>query len=366
MNPDQLLYCVALKYLDGIGPTRARALVSHAGGVREVFVASLKELSLAEGVGQRLVMKMNREAALKKAEQELSYTGKLGLKAVTFLDKNYPRRLSYCSDAPLVLYAKGEVDFNSEKVISVVGTRNATPYGKRMVDRLIEGLKVHNPVIVSGLALGIDGCAHRAALTNGLRTIAVLGHSLDRIYPSQHRSLAAQITTSGALVTEFGLETKPDRENFPMRNRIVAGIADATLVVETGAEGGSMITARLASDYNRDVFAVPGPVDAPWSTGCNLLIKTNRAVLVESAADIEYQLGWERKQKVGNAQKQMFIDLDEHERLVVEVLKKKEREMLDNISLEAGLPVSQTSTILLELEFKGVVRCLPGKVYCLN
>ncbi|MEZ4720673.1 MAG: DNA-processing protein DprA [Flavobacteriales bacterium] len=363
---EELLYQIALKKLDGIGATRAKKLVSYCGGVREVFEAPKKKLLTVPGIGQALVSKLNRESALELAEPELKFIEKNNVRPIFYLDKDYPKRLKHCEDSPLLLYISGNMNLNVPKVVSIVGTRNATSYGAKITERLIDGLKAHDALVVSGLALGIDIIAHRAAVQAGLQTVGVLGNSLDRIYPHQNKAIAEKMKPKGGLITEFESGTKPDRENFPQRNRIVAGMADVTIVIESAVKGGSMITAQLATGYNRDVMAVPGAIDAPWSSGCNHLIKTNKAHMIEDIEDLEYLMGWEREEKgESQPQKQLFVELNEEERKVYELLKEINKESLDNISLSSGMPVSKTSTLLLELEFKGVVKSLPGKVYSL-
>ncbi|GAB5538641.1 MAG: DNA-processing protein DprA [Salibacteraceae bacterium] len=364
---DDLLYQIALKNLDGIGSTRAKLLVSYCGGVREIFDAPKKQLAKIPKLGSLLVANMNRKAALIKAEKEISFINEQEITPLFYLDQRYPKRLRHCEDGPLLLYTKGNMDLNAQKVVSVVGTRNSTTYGATLVERLIADLAPHQALIVSGLAHGIDVIAHREAYKSGLQTVGVLGNSLERIYPHQNRSLAEKLVENGGLISEFDSGTKPDRENFPQRNRIVAGMSDVTIVVESAQRGGSLITAKLAMDYNRDVMAYPGPVDAPYSKGCNWLIKTQQAHLIEGIKDLEYLLDWSIDEAESKpSQKQLFVDLTEEEQLIFKQLESEKQESLDNISLNAGVPVSKASTLLLQLEFKGVVRSLPGKIYALN
>ena len=366
MNSD-LLYQIALKKVTGVGSFRAKRLISYCGGVREVFNSPKKKLVTVPGIGAGVISGMNFDQALREADEELKFIEKRGIIPLFYLDKDYPRRLKHCEDGPILMYTQGEMNLNNPKVVSIVGTRNATEYGKRNTEKLIEGLKKHNALIVSGLALGIDVIAHRSAVQHGLETIGVLGHSLDRIYPSQNKNVAEKMKLHGGLLTEFESGTLPDRENFPQRNRIVAGMSDVCIVVETAVKGGSMITAKLAADYNRDVMAFPGGVDAPYSSGCNFLIKSNQANLIENIEDLEYLMGWTVEAETPKeSQTQLFIDLSDEERKVFELLKSLQKDSLDNISLNSGFPVSKTSTLLLEMEFKGIVRSLPGKMYSLN
>lgn len=263
------------------------------------------------------------------------------------------------------MYGRGSMDLSPARVVSIVGTRACTEYGERLTNQLVRELAHYDVTVVSGLALGIDTIAHRASLEHNIPTIGVLGHSLDRIYPASNRELVDRMMETGGVLSEFEFGTKPDRENFPQRNRIVAGMADVTVVIETKVKGGSMITAKLAHGYNRDVMAFPGGVDAPMSAGCNFLIKTNQASLIESIADLAYTMGWE-KEEVRNQvapQKQLFVDLEPAEQEVYDVFENQRKVTVDDISLLCGMPMSKTSALLLNLEFKGVVRSLPGKVY---
>ena len=261
------------------------------------------------------------------------------------------------------MYSKGTVDYNNQRVISIVGTRKATDYGKDFCNELIKDLVPHNPLIVSGLAYGIDVCAHKAALQHNLPTIGVLAHGLDRLYPAQHKSVASQMLDNGALLSDFKSGTKPDRENFPKRNRIVAGMSDLTIVIESSKKGGSLITAHIANDYNRDVFALPGRIGDSQSEGCNNLIKSHKAALIQSAKDIEYVMGWEVQKKNTPIQTQLFVELTPEQKTLTAILSKQDKIGIDKLSLLAKMPMSQTTSLLLNLEFDGVVKSLPGKLY---
>ncbi|MEX2596917.1 MAG: DNA-processing protein DprA [Salibacteraceae bacterium] len=362
---DLRLYQIALKHLEGIGSLRAKKLVAYTGGLEELFNASKKELAKTPEIGMALINKLDRPQALKKAEKELKFIDRNHLEAFFYLDHTYPYRLMHCGDSPVILYGKGVFNLNPSKSVAIVGTRDCSDYGLKITERLVEALAPYKPLIVSGLAYGIDTCAHRSAVQYGLQTVGVLGNSLDRVYPAVNRSLADKMMQNGGLLSEFDSGTKPDRENFPQRNRVVAGMADVTIVVESGVKGGSLITARLAAGYNRDVMAIPGPIDSPVSSGCNYLIKTNQAALIESVDDIAYNMGWDREEEQRSTQKQLFVDLNEEERVIVNALEEKQKDSVDNLSLACGWPISKTSTMLLELEFKGMVRSLPGKIYAL-
>jgi DNA processing protein len=281
-----------------------------------------------------------------------------------FLDQGYPVRMKQCIDSPLLLYYKGNSDLNQQRIVSIVGTRRATDYGKRMVRELIEGLASSGVLITSGLAYGIDTAAHKAALDLGLSTVAVLGHGLDRIYPQLNKPLAGRMVHQGGLLTEFLSESNPDRENFPRRNRIIAGIADATIVIEAGVKGGALITADIANSYNRDVFAVPGRVGDEFSAGCNNLIRTNRAALVQSAGDIKYIMNWDvSAPAAGAVQRELFISLTPDEEKLLSILKQLGDCGIDTLCQESQLMPAKVASALLNLEFEGIVKCLPGKVF---
>ena len=265
-----------------------------------------------------------------------------------------------------MLYYKGNADLNNRKVISIVGTRKATEYGKQFCAELIQHLQTHQTLIVSGLAYGIDICAHKESVKNNLPTVGVLAHGLDDLYPGQHRSTADKMIENGGLLSDYISGTNPDRENFPKRNRIVAGMCDAVVVVEAGITGGALITAEIANSYSRDVFALPGRIGDPFSAGCNKLIKINKAALIESYADISYLLGWQQEEVKAAKQAKLFLDLTEEELLLVNYLKEKGNLPIDELCYATNLSMSKASGLLLNLEFNGVVKTLPGKVYQLN
>jgi DNA processing protein len=363
---DLRLYQIALKNITGVGAQRAKALIKYFGGLKEVFDVPQKHWIEVLNIGPAVLKKMSRNEALEAAQQELEFIDRNKLDLLFFDDPRYPHRLSHCSDAPILLFCKGQTDLNNLKTVAVIGTRKCTNYGHERTQELIEGLVPYNALIVSGLALGVDTIAHELALSAGLPTAAVLGHSLDRIYPSANAALANKIKTSGVLISEFNHGTKPDRENFPQRNRIVAGMSDVVVVIETGVKGGSMITVSQALSYNRDVCAFPGKVADLSSAGCNWLIKKNQAHLIESAADLAFVMGWEVFEKRNATQKQLFVELDEEEELVVKVLEENISKSIDLISIACNWPTSKTASVLLNMEFKGLIRSLPGKQFCLT
>lgn len=362
----QLLYNIAITCLPNIGNITAKKLVAYCGSAKNAFSEKKSALEKIPGIGKINAQHIfsNRKAALERAEKEVKWIEKSNIHPIFFLDKAYPKRLSHCEDGPVMLYTKGNMDLNTSKIISIVGTRKATDYGKEYCEKIIADLLPHQPLIVSGLAFGIDICAHKAAMQHQLPTVATLAHGLDRIYPSQHSVVAKQMEENGGLITEFMHETNPDRENFPKRNRIVAGIADLTLVIESSKKGGSLITADLANQYNRDVFALPGRLNDEYSEGCNWLIKTNKAALIQSAKDIEYIMGWETAAtQKAMQQTQLFVELSDDEKMVTQILSSTDKMPIDSIALKSSLPMSKTAALLLNLEFNGIVKSYPGKMY---
>jgi len=355
---------VALGLLSGIGSIKAKLLVSHAGGLEAVFTESEKNLGKIEGVGTFAVRQMNRKAALIRAEKELEFIEKQNIQLYYYQDANYPSKLRACEDGPTTIFSKGAIDFN-RKNIAIVGTRKATLYGKRMVGALVSGLTDMDIQIVSGLAHGIDKSAHEAALKYGLPTVAVLGHGLDSMYPAAHRNLAKSMLESGGLVTEFISKTPGDPAHFPRRNRIVAGLCEATIIVESAEAGGSLITANLANDYNRDVFAFPGNVDQEQSKGCNNLIRRDRAHLITCAEDMLNILGWEINEKSDDSQTQLFVEMTEEEEKLVAILRDKGAIDIDNLCFAAEMTNSVLCMHLFNLEMKGMIKSMPGKKYSL-
>jgi DNA processing protein len=361
---EDLKYKLALTLIPGVGSVNGKSLVAYCGGVKAVFMEKKRALLKIPGIGEQTINAIANHNVFGRAEEELAFIEKNNIAPLFYLDKEYPIRLKQCHDSPLMLYYKGTSNLNAAKVVAMVGTRKATEYGRDMCRKIIEGLVEQNVLIVSGLAYGIDTWSHKAALDNKLETIGVLGHGLDRIYPFANRALAEKMTESGGLLCEYMSNTMPDRENFPMRNRIIAGISDAVIVVEAGASGGALITAEIANSYNRDVFAVPGRLGDPHSEGCNKLIKINKAALIQSAKDISYLLNWnDEKDHKKVVQRQLFLNLSPDEELIVSTLREKGDMEIDTLLLETLLMPAKAASVLLNLEFEGVIRCLPGKVY---
>lgn len=364
MNQEEKLHQIALLEIEGIGITIAKQLLNHFGSAKEVFNQPDKTLKTLNLIGNNIISERGNKEIFRIAENELSYCEKNNIQILCSNDKGYPKRLKHCADAPIILYYKGNADLNNPKVISIVGTRNATNYGKEICSEIVEELSQHNALIVSGLAYGIDVYSHNAALNNNLPTVGVLAHGHDRMYPREHADISRKMIEQGGLLTENKIGTNPDRENFPKRNRIVAGMSDATIIVESAIRGGSIITANIANDYNRDVFAIPGGLGAKQSEGCNHLIKINKAHLMQSTKDISYLLGWDiAVKKPKPIQRQIFVDLNPDEEKILGTLQSSTKISIDEIAVLSALPMSTVSTQLLMLEFKGIVKQLPGKKY---
>lgn len=364
----ELLYQLALTQLPNIGDIQARILVQHLGSASAVFKAKQKLLEKIDGIGSVRAESIVRFDGFAKAEAELAFLERYGIQPLFYTDAAYPKRLLHCADTPVLLFYKGDTDLNNARVLAIVGTRFNTEYGKRFTEQLVADLAAEGVLIVSGLAFGIDAIAHKTALRCGLPTIGVVGHGLDRIYPQAHKGLARDMLQSGGgLLTEFWSGTSPDRFNFPLRNRIVAGMSDATVVIETDIRGGSMITAQLADGYNRDVFALPGRTTDPKSRGCNHLIQHNRALLLSDAQQLLQYLGWDSKNKpVKKAQPELFVELSADEQWLVNMLKEKEAVHIDEINLRSELSSSAIAAAILNLELNNMVQSLPGKMYKLN
>lgn len=365
MEEIPLKYKIALSLIPRIGDINARKLVSYIGSVEGVFREPYRSLIKIPGIGSSLARYISDKSYLKTAEKEAEFVEKKKIRTFFYLDNDYPYRLKQCDDSPVLFFFKGNCDLNAPRILSIVGTRNATSRGREICDRIITGLAADNPglVIVSGLAYGIDIAAHKSALANKLPTIGVLGHGFNALYPSVHRPVAASMLENGGLITDFRSDEKPERNNFIKRNRIIAGISDATLVVESAVEGGALITADIANSYNRDVFAVPGRVDDTWSGGCNNLIKRNKAALVENHEDIEYLLDWKPQKAPAPVQRVLFSELTGEEKKIFEILAKEGEMNIDPLSRESGIPVQKLSTLLLNMEFNGIIKSRPGNMY---
>lgn len=361
----KLLYRIALTKIKGIGPRTAHNILLNTDNLENFFSYSKRDLMQIPGVREPIADAICNQTYMAACEKELAFIEKHSIKALWFEDSDYPNRLKQCGDAPLLLYYKGNCNLNAKKVISMVGTRQATPYGQRLCADFLQGLSENEDiVIVSGLAYGIDALAHRNALKNNLPTIAVLGHGLDRIYPASHRQLASNMLNHGGLLTEFTSDTLPERSNFPMRNRIIAGLSDVTIVVEAAIKGGALITAEIANSYHRDVCAFPGSIYEKSSEGTNYLIKTHRAHLIRQVQDLDYVMNWEitRKEKT-NQQLEMPFTLTKDQQLLYRLIQDKEHTEIDQMIDLLKWPQSKLALVLLELEMQSLIYSLPGKVY---
>ncbi len=358
---DQLLYEIALTQLYGLGPINLKRMVAHCGSPKAFFEKPLSFFQNIPGIGLHTLRSMKKTEALLRAEQELKWLENNHVRSVFYTESDYPRRLKHCEDSPLMLFIRGEVDLNQPKVIAIVGTRNMTDYGRNVCEQIITELYSQDVLIVSGLAHGIDAQAHHLSLRTGLKTVGVLGNGLQRIYPAIHRGLSEKmVKEGGGLVTEFLSDMLPNRENFPRRNRIVAGMVDAVVVVEAAKRGGALITAQIAHSYNRDVFALPGRIGDDFSEGCINLIKSNMAQLISSGQDIIESLNWDITTPKKEIQKQLFVSLSPEEELLLNLLESNEAKGIDHIALGLQQSIGQLSPILLGLELKGLIRLLPG------
>lgn len=363
MFKQELLYQLALTLIPGIGDINGKRLLAYCGSAEAVFKAKQNELLKIPGIGAVIMKNILHHQSFGKAEEEILFLEKNNIQPIFYTYQNYPERLKNCEDGPMMLYYKGNADLNGKRFVAIVGTRKITNYGRAKCEEIISGLSPYKPLVLSGLAYGVDSCAHKCALDNGLQTIGVLAHGIDTLYPSQNRKLAENMQTQGGILTEFISGTKPEREYFPRRNRIVAGMSDAVLVIESDKNGGAMITAEIAASYNRDVFALPGRAGDDLSRGCNFLIKTNRAALIELADDIAFQLGWENTIKNEKKQPELFVHLSKEETEILELIKNAEAIEIDELAIKSHMATSKIAANLLNLEFQGIVRRLPGNKY---
>ncbi len=367
MNSELLKYRIAITLIDGVGNNIAKNLIAYLGNEEAVFKESRKNLSKIPGIGEVLARKIsNNKSALERAEKELEFLQKNNIYSLYYADKNYPFRLKECPDAPLVLFSKSSINLNDSKFVSVVGTRNITSYGKDICRDFVRTLaSVPNLVVISGLAYGVDICAHKTAIEYHIPTIGVIAHGLDMIYPAMHRNTAAKMLKNGGIVTEYLSKTNPDRQNFVQRNRIIAGMSDAVVVVESAQKGGALITADLGNDYNRDVFAFPGRINDKWSKGCNSLVKTNRANLIETPDDFLKLMNWDDiKEQKKSVQTQLFTELTKDELAIYTFIRKYPDGIhVNELAVETAISYSKLSSLLLEMEFKALVKCMPGGIY---
>lgn len=364
MTTTELIAVLRLQRVPNIGDVTAKKLIAHCGSPTAIFEDKLQSLLKIDGVGTHTLRGLFDLEHLESAQSELAFMQRNNLEYSYFMDADYPNYLKHCIDGPILLFKRGNIDLENRKIISVVGTRNITSYGTAFCEEFIESIAPLNPIIVSGFAYGVDICVQKAAIKHGLQTIGCLAHGLNQIYPKTHAKFMADVEKNGGFLTEFWSTSNPERENFLKRNRVIAGMTEATVVIESAEKGGSLVTADIANSYNRDVFAVPGRAQDKYSLGCNNLIKQQKAHMLTSAADLVYLLDWDVEQKkVSAVQKQLFVELNTEEKTIYNYLEKEGKQLLDVIALECNLPVYKISSMLLTMEMKGLIRPLPGKLF---
>jgi DNA processing protein len=365
LEESELIYQIAITKVDGVGPNLAKSLIAYCGSASAVFKQKKTELKKIPGIGAVTAANISKFQNFKTIEHEIELLNKHQIKTYFYLDKDYPQRLKHCEDCPLVLFYKGNADLNAKNIISVVGTRKSTYYGKQFTEELIQTLKDYDVLVVSGLASGTDTNAHKSCVKFQIPTVGVLGHGLATIYPSSNYKLSEEMLENGGILTEYCYNTPGARENFPKRNRIVAGMCDALIVVESGMKGGSLITADLANQYNRDVFALPGKINDAWSQGCNRLVSKNQAAIISDIDGLIAELNLKSTHNIKSPFKlDLFNALTEKELDVVEILK-TDKLTIDQIYYHTNIEIGQLSLLLLNLELKNIVSVLPGKIYTL-
>lgn len=364
MSDQDLIFILALQNVPKIGDITAKKLIAHCGSAEAVFKEKKHHLLKIDGIGSNMLQDVHNKQHLIDAEEELKYIKDHNIAALYFMNSDYPEKLKHCIDGPILLFQSGRVDLKKRRLISVVGTRKITSSGVAFCEQLIEQLAVFDPVIISGFAYGTDITAQKSALKHHLQTVGCLAHGLNQIYPKVHKKYVAEIEKNGGFLTEFWSTSSPERENFLKRNRVIAGISEATIVIESAERGGSLVTADIANSYNRDVFAVPGRTTDSQSVGCNNLIKYQKAHLLSNPMDVPYILNWEIESETKSVvQKQLFVDLDPEEKVIYDFLKINDPQLLDIIALECSMPIYKIAGVLLNMELKGVVRPLPGKLF---
>lgn len=358
---DEIYYWLALSLVEGIGPITAKRLITAFSTPEKVFQASIPELVSIEGLGLKTAKDIKSQQVFSKADKEKIFIERHGVKVLHFLDSQFPSRLKDCPDAPFILFTKGKCPCNEERILSIVGTRKISPYAHRVLDTFIDLLAHENVVVVSGMASGVDTVAHRNVISHNGATIGVLGHGLHMIYPSTNKTLAKETLEKGGLITEYNSQSKIMPGHFPRRNRIIAGISDAMLVVETGTKGGAMISANYAHQYKRQVFAIPGSVFSPQSDGCHLLIQQNKAKLISHASQLLNIMGWSKSSRQKNIQTQLFPILTEPEQTVMKILQNNPEIHIDSLTQQFNSLDYKLHEILLQLELHGLILSLPGK-----
>lgn len=363
MTQTDLLYILALQNVANLGDSTAKKLIRHLGSAEAVVKAKKETLLKIDGVGNTKLQDLHSTHHLRAAEDELRFIADNKIDYSYFLDRDYPDKLKHCIDGPILLFSRGNIDLKNKKIISIVGTRKITTQGIAFCEQLIEDLSPLSPVIVSGFAYGVDITAQKAAINQGLQTIGCLAHGLNQIYPKIHTRYVDQIESNGGFFTDFWSTHTFERTNFLKRNRIIAGLSEATIVIESAEKGGSLVTADIANSYNREVFAVPGRPGDSQSKGCNNLIKSQNAHLLTGAADLVYLLNWDTSPKPGGVQKQLFIELAPQEEPIYQYLSENGKQQLDSIALHCDIPTYKAAGLLLEMELKGMIRPLPGKLF---
>lgn len=363
MTEDEIIYVLALQHVPKIGDVTAKKLINYCGSAEAVLKEKRQHLLKIGGIGLTTIKGLFNSEHMKAAENELQFIIENDISCLYFTEAVYPEKLKHCIDAPILLFQTGNINLNQQRIISIVGTRKITTSGVAFCEKLIEQLALFNPIIVSGFAYGTDITAQKAAMKHNLQTIGCLAHGLNQIYPKTHKKYIAEVEKNGGFLTDFWSTDSFDRNNFLKRNRIIAGMSEATIVIESAEKGGSLVTADIANSYNRDVFAVPGRVTDSQSLGCNNLIKYQQAHVLSTPLDIPYILNWELDSKQPVVQKQLFVELTSEEKVIYNYLKDNDKQLLDSIALECQMPIFKVASILLTMELKGVTRPLPGKLF---
>ena len=364
MPKSNLLYTLALQHVPKIGDITAKKLISHCGSAEAIFKEKKQNLLKIDGIGSIILSELFDTYHIEEAEKELKFINNNDIECLLFTDDEYPDKLKHCIDGPILIFKSGNIDLKQQRIISIVGTRKITTSGIAFCEKLIEQLAEFNPLIVSGFAYGTDITAQKAAMKHNLQTIGCLAHGLNQVYPKVHKKYVVEVEKHGGFLTEFWSNSNPERENFLKRNRIIAGLSEATIVIESAEKGGSLVTADIANSYNREVFAVPGRTTDSQSIGCNNLIKYQKAQLLSNPLDVAYMLNWQLENEAKPAiQKKLFVELNDEEKVIYNYLKENDKQLLDLIALECKMPTFKTAGLLLNMELKGVIRPLPGKLF---
>lgn len=364
MTDTNLLFTLALQHVPNIGDITAKKLINLCGSAEAVLKEKKHNLQKIDGIGNVILGELFKPHHLSEAEKELVFIKDNNIQVLYFEDENYPEKLKHCIDGPMILFQSGTINLKKQRIISIVGARKITTSGVAFCENLVEQLAIYKPVIVSGFAYGTDITAHKAAMKQDLQTIGCLAHGLNQIYPAVHKKYMVEVEKNGGFFTDFWSSAVFDRNNFLKRNRVIAGLSEATIVIESAEKGGSLVTADIANSYNRDVFAVPGRTTDSQSVGCNNLIKHQKAHMLSTPLDVPYILNWKLEDtKKPAIQKQLFVELDTIEKIIYNHLEVSEKQELDMIAIQCNLPIYQVAGVLLNMELKGVIRPLPGKLF---